>query len=418
MRVGVIGAELARGWATRAHFPALQGLPGIDLFAVADPEQPATAVADQWGAQFTCTSPTELATHRQVDIVTIAGPVPGHDDLVRTALSAGKHVFCEWPLTTNVHSAIELRTLAAQSGVHHVVGLRGRADPGVRFVRDLLAHGEIGEVLGVTLSAAPATSPEFSVGESLLTGDGGQALDILRFCLGELAELSATFATRCPGVISPDQVLVQGLLESGVALSVHLQAGAPGGTGFRMEVQGRRGALILVCPGRIGEQESTVLLARGSRGRPSTMASRTPTVSAEARIASPATAMAEPGAVTSPDEGEGFEAAALRVTGTRADGRPSTVLAVPGQLPSWGTAATLELLSALEVLPVPESYRSGVAAVPAGPAQGVARLYAELVRAVRTGTPQDPDFTTAVGLHCLLDTVAEAASSRRCRSFG
>ncbi|GAA2798885.1 hypothetical protein GCM10010452_29030 [Crossiella cryophila] len=418
MRVGVIGAELARGWATRAHFPALQGLPGVELFAVADPEQSATAVADQWGAQFACANPTELVTHRQVDIVTIAGPVPGHDDLVRTALAAGKHVFCEWPLTTNVQSAIELRTLAAQSGVHHVVGLRGRADPGVRFVRDLLARGEIGEVLGVTLSAAPATPPESSAGESLLTGDGGQALDILRFCLGELAELSATFATRCPGVNSPDQVLVQGLLESGVAISAHLQAGAPGGTGFRMEVQGRRGALILACPGRIGEQESTVLLARGSRGGASTIASRMPMGSPAARIVSTTAAMAEPETVASPVEGDGFEAVASRVIGARADGRAATAPAGPGLHPSWGTASVLELMSALEVLPVPESYRSGVATVSAGPAQGVARLYAELVRAVRTGTPQDPDFTTAVGLHCLLDTVAEAASSRRCRSFG
>lgn len=329
-------------------------------------------MAAQWGAHLVCADPAELATHRQVDVVTVAGPVPGHDDLVRTALSAGKHVFCEWPLSTNVRAAAELRDLAARSGGHQVVGLRGRADPGARFARDLLAHGEIGEVLGVTLSAAPASPSESTVDEPLLTGDGGQALDVLRFCLGEPAELSATLTTRCPGVPGPDQVLVQGLLESGVAISAHLQSGAPGGTGFRMEVQGRRGALVLVSPSRIGEHESTVLLARRTGGGTSAAA-------------------ATPGAAT--------------------PGAVALGAAPPG-------ATLLGVAQSLEVVPVPESYRSGVAAVPAGPAQGVARLYAELLRAVRTGTPQDPDFTTAVGLHCLLDTVAAAASTRRCRSFG
>ncbi|MCO1582108.1 Gfo/Idh/MocA family oxidoreductase [Crossiella sp. SN42] len=377
LRVGVIGDGLARGWAARAHFPALRGLHGVELFAVADPGHPADDVAAQWGAHLVCADPTELATHRQVDVVTIAGPVPGHDELVRTALSAGKHVFCEWPLSTNVRAAAELRDLAVRSGGHQVVGLRGRADPGARFARDLLAHGEIGEVLGVTLSAAPASPSESTVDEPLLTGDGGQALDVLRFCLGEPAELSATLTTRCPGVPAPDQVLVQGLLESGVAISAHLQAGAPGGTGFRMEVQGRRGALVLVSPSRIGEQESTVLLARRTGGGTSAGA-------------------VTPGAVTSDGTTPGAVTSGLATSG----------------------AALLGAAPSLEAVPVPESYRSGVAAVPAGPAQGVARLYAELLRAVRTGTPQDPDFTTAVGLHCLLDTVAAAASTRRCRSLG
>lgn len=382
MRVGVIGDGMARGWAARAHFPALRGLHGVELFAVADPGHPADDVAAQWDAHLVCADPAELATHRQVDVVTIAGPVPGHDELVRTALSAGKHVFCEWPLTTNVRAAAELRDLAARSGGHQVVGLRGRADPGARFARDLLAHGEIGEVLGVTLSAAPASPPESTVDVPLLTGDGGQALDVLRFCLGEPAELSATLTTRCPGVPAPDQVLVQGLLESGVAISAHLQSGAPGGTGFRMEVQGRRGALVLVSPSRIGEQESTVLLARRTGGGTSTATAMLGAATSDA--ATPDVAM--PGA------------------------------AMPGA--ATPSATLLGVAPSLEAVPVPESYRSGVAAVPAGPAQGVARLYAELLRAVRTGTPQDPDFTTAVGLHCLLDTVAAAASTRRCRSIG
>ncbi|MBP2473631.1 putative dehydrogenase [Crossiella equi] len=277
------------------------------------------------------------ACGRTPDIVAVASAVPDHDEVVRAAIGEGRHVFCEWPLTTGTRPAMELRALAQHAGVHHVVGLRGRADPGVRHARDLLAQGEIGEVLAVTLSSAPCRVTEPGPGEALLLHDGGQALDVLRFCLGEPAEIGAALIRRCPRTVEADQVLVMGTLESGVAVSAHLQLGSPGGTGFRMEVQGRRGALTVTAPCRIGEDETALTLSR--------------------------------------------------------DGGPP----VPVE--------------------VPERLRAGAGSVPAGPAQGIARLYGELVRAIREDVPQDPDFTTAAGLHCLLDTITESAAAKRCRSL-
>ncbi len=45
---------------------------------------------------------------------------------------------------------------------------------------------------------------------------------------------------------SPDQIVAGGLLESGAAASAHFMTGGPRGDGFRIEVHGRKGRLVLV----------------------------------------------------------------------------------------------------------------------------------------------------------------------------
>ena len=62
-------------------------------------------------------------------------------------------------------------------------------------------------------------------------------------------------------------------------------------------------------------------------------------------------------------------------------------------------------------LPVPSGYLSAVRPGPEGLPSNVAALYTSLAEAIRTGTPVEPDFTTALTLHRLLDTVNEAADT-------
>ncbi|HMA74314.1 MAG TPA: Gfo/Idh/MocA family oxidoreductase [Xanthobacteraceae bacterium] len=40
----------------------------------------------------------KLAAAPEVDIVTVTVRVPHHLEVVNTAIGAGKHVYCEWPL--------------------------------------------------------------------------------------------------------------------------------------------------------------------------------------------------------------------------------------------------------------------------------------------------------------------------------
>jgi predicted dehydrogenase len=98
--VGIIGANPERGWASRAHVPAIQASPAFRLAAVATTRaHSARQARELFGADHAFTDAASIAQDPDVDVVVATVKVPAHVELVRTALEAGKHVYCEWPLT-------------------------------------------------------------------------------------------------------------------------------------------------------------------------------------------------------------------------------------------------------------------------------------------------------------------------------
>jgi predicted dehydrogenase len=91
---------------------ATRGLPGLRWRAVTDTERArARVLADRFGATVV-EDFHPLLDDPQVDVLVVATPPAGHADIVRAALSAGKHVFCEKPLATTSREALELAELA------------------------------------------------------------------------------------------------------------------------------------------------------------------------------------------------------------------------------------------------------------------------------------------------------------------
>jgi predicted dehydrogenase len=94
-----------------------------------------------------------------------------------------------------------------------------------------------------------------SNGNTPMTSPGGHSLDALCYCLGEFKELSSVVANQRERVkivetgetiqmTSPDQVLISGILQSGVVVSVHLKGGTANGTGFLFEIHGTDGGSL------------------------------------------------------------------------------------------------------------------------------------------------------------------------------
>jgi predicted dehydrogenase len=157
LRVGIIGANPARGWASRAHLPAIAASNDVELVAVATTRiGSATEAARKFGARSAYANPLELVADPQVEAVTVAVKVPDHLALVQAALEAGKHVYCEWPLGANTVQAVALRDLAAKRGLHTVVGLQSARAAQIARARELVGEGRIGRVLSATLRSAAA----------------------------------------------------------------------------------------------------------------------------------------------------------------------------------------------------------------------------------------------------------------------
>jgi predicted dehydrogenase len=82
----------------------------------------------------------------KVNAVIIATPAATHFVLARQVLDAGKHVFVEKPLATRVNEVDELAEYAAQRGLVLMVGHTFIYNPAVRYVKQLIDAGELGDL--------------------------------------------------------------------------------------------------------------------------------------------------------------------------------------------------------------------------------------------------------------------------------
>jgi predicted dehydrogenase len=256
IRVGVVGATPARGWGTAAHLPALQALDGFEVTAVSTTRlETATATAATFGIPLAFADDFALISHPDVDVVAVTVKVPEHDRLVRAALAAGKHVFCEWPLGLDLEQAAALAALARPLAVS-VVSAGGPA--------------------GRRISQGNAYTTDVQAGATVLSISAGHILATVARAVGELRQVSAvvTAINRETTVIetgqvipvtAPDQVIVAGRLDNDAAVSVSVQgSAAAAGPGFEVRIVGAEAALTIrpAAPGGIHIADWAVSIAR------------------------------------------------------------------------------------------------------------------------------------------------------------
>ena len=301
LRVGFIGLNPDSHWAATAHIPALASLP--DKFKVVgvanSTPKSAQRTADAMGLPHAFANPKELANSPEIDLVVVTVKVPYHLELVTTALQAGKRVYCEWPLGNGLEEASQLAQLAEQKGVVAVVGTQARAAVEIAHLQQLIADGYVGTVLSTTLVGsggnwAGETIDEYYYLFDTKNGATMQAIPLshtlaaLGDVLGEFSTLKATFASNYDSVkiadtgetrpkSAPDQVMVQGTLSSGAAVSVHYRGGVCRGTNLLWEINGTEGD-IQVTAG-LGHAQMVQLSIKGTRGNETEMTELMPPAS-------------------------------------------------------------------------------------------------------------------------------------------
>ncbi len=349
LRVGMVGADpKGGGWGPLAHFPALRALPDFEIAALcATREETARAAAERYGVSRAYSDIEAMVADPDIDIVTCAVRAPNHHAVVMAALRAGKPVYCEWPLGASTAEAEEMAALAREKGVPAAIGLQARCDPTLRYVRDLVAQGFVGDVLAVTMAMISPGLPERSKskaweaklagGVSALTIRGMHSLDPLCMCVGEFTELSSRVSTRIKrwkitdtnetvDVEVPDNVMLHGVVEGGAIVSAHIGTMPSATPGFRMEIYGSDGVLNVTTRGA-PQRDANMLSGAKGRGKP-------------------------------------------------------------------------------EPMEVPARYVDVPPDTPAGPPHNVAALYRRLGNALRTGASVDPGFDHAVKRHQLIDRIA------------
>ncbi len=82
----------------------------------------------------------------QIEAVVIATPVASHYSLAMQALEAGKHVLVEKPLATSVAEVEQIGQIANKKNLLAMVGHTFLFNAAVRYVKDLIDTGELGQI--------------------------------------------------------------------------------------------------------------------------------------------------------------------------------------------------------------------------------------------------------------------------------
>jgi predicted dehydrogenase len=359
IRLGLIGASVKGTWSARSHLPALQASADVALTAVCTTKADSAEAARQaYGARLAFHDYRDMIASPEIDAVAVVVRVPSHYGPTKTALEAGKHVYCEWPLGKTTAEAVELQALAKDRGLVTAVGLQARVNPTLMYMKEQIEAGFVGEVLAIHISlmregvlSRPSNRTwqrDADLGANTLTIANGHTLDAMRFVAGDFRRLSGVVATQAKqwldtgtntllDVTAPDNILVSGRLGGGAVVSSHVSAIPFAGSGYRMEVYGKEGTLVAM--GEDSPQLSEVFL-HGAKGG-----------------------------------------------------------------------------NTLAPMPVPARFHIATPGTPSGEAMNVGQMYKLFAQAIRGGESLQPTFETAVDLHRLVDGIKQASDSGRDVTF-
>ncbi len=269
--VGVIGY----GFMGKTHTHSYKTIPlyysnlpfAIRLGGICDTAEDVAEEARQTqGFAYATTDPERIISDPQIDIVSVCTPNIFHKDLVLRALRAGKHVYCDKPLTADAAESREiLDQLPRFTGHTTQVALQMRFYPAVMRARELLSEGRLGRVFlfqcdylhssGIDPGKALSWKQNKAFGGGgVLLDLGAHAYDVMYHLLGEYQSVytltDIVYPTR-PGadglpvqVDAEDTALTLAMMKSGVTGKILVSKVATGAMDeLRVEIHGEKGAI-------------------------------------------------------------------------------------------------------------------------------------------------------------------------------
>lgn len=148
------------------------------------------------GIPFATTDYRELVRRPDVDVVAVYTPDALHAEHCIAALDAGKHVICTKPMVTSLEQARALVAAVRSSGKKLLVGQTMRFDRQFATLRQLVADGDLGEIMAAEafyihdLRPVYALTPwRLTMPQDFMYGGVTHPVDILRCFLGDVAEV-------------------------------------------------------------------------------------------------------------------------------------------------------------------------------------------------------------------------------------
>ena len=254
IRVGLIGA----GRIGKLHIEHLaQNIPEVELSTICSLNlSNVKSLAEQYNVPKVTTDYNTLLVDPQIDAVLITASTNTHVEMSQAAAKAGKHIFCEKPISLDLEQIDETLAIVEEAGVKFQIGFNRRFDASFKRVREAVASGEIGEphIMRIT-SRDPAPPPiEYvKVSGGIFLDMTIHDFDMARYLIGdEVIEVYATGGVRVDPKIGEagdiDTTVITLRFQNGVIGTIDNSREAVYGYDQRVEVFGSKGMVTAANP--------------------------------------------------------------------------------------------------------------------------------------------------------------------------
>ena len=266
-------AILGYGFIGKVHTFAYRSLPffydpppaRIRLVAVCT-SRPETAerAKRHGGFEMATTNVADIMSREDVHVVNVCTPNHLHKDQLLAAIRAGKHIYCDKPLTGTLADAEEVAAALPDCAGIGQMTLNNRFAPPAMRAKQMIAEGFVGRVTQFRAGYyhAGSVDPEKPMGWKQLAVAGGgiindlasHVLDLVDWLIGPIIEVQAESRILYPQRPDKEGKMVPIEAEDAVAILSRIADGGMGvveaskiATGandeLRVEIHGDRGAL-------------------------------------------------------------------------------------------------------------------------------------------------------------------------------
>jgi predicted dehydrogenase len=261
-----MGKAHSNAYRQVSHFFSPRGHPVLKVLCGRTAKN-VRAAAQTFGFEEAATDWREVVKRSDIDLVDISTPGDSHAEIAIAAARAGKAVLCEKPLANSVKEAEKMLQAAQKAGVVHMVCHNYRRIPAVMLAKRLIEEGRLGTLRHFrgTYLQDWIVDPNFPLvwrldkrqaGSGALGDIASHSIDLARFLMGEISEVSAaleTFITERPlpddprrkGRVTVDDATAAVVrFENGALGSIEATRMALGRKNYnRFEINGSKGSI-------------------------------------------------------------------------------------------------------------------------------------------------------------------------------
>ena len=165
LRIGIIGCG---GLATGSHLPSLKSMYDSDnceIVAACDVYQPRLDnMVKETGAK-PFKQYKEMLAQKDIDYVAVVTPEHWHAQMTLDALDAGKHVYCEKPMTWSIEQGKKVVAKVKSTGLKMQVGVQGMSDDSYETAQRYIKEGKLGKVVAAQIDYSRNYKKDFWSGD-------------------------------------------------------------------------------------------------------------------------------------------------------------------------------------------------------------------------------------------------------------